>query len=141
MLLVSVPSRTSTEIQVERKMTIFDVMRMAPEILGVKTIRYQAIVNNTGIFFFAFELCFNRWIQKAKEFFPNIDPNILTLIDMDAQFLIDEVLRGDPYTFIDIVGAALDVGLEMTTFSLPVEDDPLLRALKMRRIKVLVCSL
>lgn len=71
--VVGIPSRSSVKIQVERKMTIIDVTRMAREILGVDVRRYQAITNNIGIFFFAFELSFYRCIQTAKEFFPNID--------------------------------------------------------------------
>lgn len=45
--------------------------------------RFIAIVKNSKVFLSIFELDFNMCIQKAKEFFPNIDTNFLTLIDLD----------------------------------------------------------
>lgn len=119
--VVGDPLRSSIKIQVGRKMTIYEVVKMALEIPRANARRQQAISENTSNFFFAFELSFNRYIQKAKEFFPNINPHFLTLIDLNVQSLIDEVLRGDIYTFINIANVALGVGLEMATFSPLVE--------------------
>lgn len=73
-------------------MAIFEVIRMALKMLGADTTIYQAIANNNDIFFFTFELDFNKYIWKAKGFFPNIDPNFLILTYLDAQFLIEKVL-------------------------------------------------
>lgn len=51
------------------------------------TWRFIAIAKNIRIFF-AYELGFNRCIDKVKEFYTNSDPNFLTLIDLDAKSLI-----------------------------------------------------
>lgn len=51
----------------------------------------MAIAQNSRIFFFNFEMGFDRYIREAKEFFLNIDPVFFTLIDLDAQSLIKEV--------------------------------------------------
>lgn len=47
---------------------------------------------------FTFELGFNRCIWKVK-FDPNMDPNFLTLIDLDVESLIEEVLGRNMYSF------------------------------------------
>lgn len=41
-------------------------------------------------------------------------------------FLIEEVLREDPYTFIKIASAALDVGPKIAASGPPAEDNPFL---------------
>lgn len=79
------PLRSSTEVQIRRKMIIYEAMQMTSEISKADASRFQALTDNNGIFFFSFELDFNRFIHKAKEFFPNIDMNFLTLIDLDFQ--------------------------------------------------------
>lgn len=71
--VVNNPLRSSTKTQVGRKTSIYQAMRMAPEISGVNVKRSQAIVDNTDIFFFTFKLGFNRCIRKAKKFYLNID--------------------------------------------------------------------
>lgn len=43
-----------------------------------------------------------------KEFFPNIDLNFLTLIDLDHDLLIEEIIRGDPISFMVASNAILD---------------------------------
>lgn len=70
--------------QVRKKVTISEVKILAPKISDPNTKRYLTIIKNTGIFF-AFKLDFNRYIQKAKKFFSNIDTNFFALTDVDAQ--------------------------------------------------------
>lgn len=81
--VVGNPPRSLTNVQVDKKITVYEIIRTASEILEANARRYQAIANNTGIFFSVFELDFNRCIRKAKKFFPNIDPNFLTLTDLN----------------------------------------------------------
>lgn len=81
-----------------KKTTVYEVMKMASKILGANARRYQAITKNIVS------------SLKAKEFFLNVDPNFLTLADLDAQPLIDKFLWGVPYTFIDTTSVALDIG-------------------------------
>lgn len=75
--------------------------------------RFIAIFENMGAFVFAFELGFNRCIRKVKEFFLNIATNFLILIDLDAQSLIEDVLGGDPYSFVVATNAVMDVGIDI----------------------------
>lgn len=63
-------------------------------------------------------------VFERQKLFPNVDPNSLTLTNVDAQSSIDEVLGKDPYTFIDTAGAALDIELEIATFGPLTEDNP-----------------
>ncbi|KAG1342402.1 hypothetical protein COCNU_05G006310 [Cocos nucifera] len=49
--------------------------------------RIRAIVENMGMFFWAYKMGFNQCIAKKKEFFPNINPPFLTLTDIDAEEL------------------------------------------------------
>lgn len=63
-------------------------------------------------------------IQKVKEFFPSIDPNFLTLIDLDSQSFIEEVLSGNLYTFIKPTRTALEVRLEKVASDLLAIDNP-----------------
>lgn len=86
--------------------------------------RFITITENMKIFFFAFELGFNRCILKVKEFFSNIDKLFLTLTDLDAQSLIKEVMKGDLYSFMASVIVALDRGLKIAAFDPPSEDGP-----------------
>lgn len=79
------------------KVTTFVVIEAALE-TSASIIRCKAITKNTSIFSFTFELGFNRCILMAKKFFPNLDTNLLTLIDLDAWSLIKEVLEDDPYS-------------------------------------------
>lgn len=68
-----------------------------------------------------------------------MDSNFLTLTNMHAQSMKDKVLGGDPYTFINIIDATLEVGLEIATFGPPVKDNlPMecAKASRVRRIKV-----
>lgn len=90
--------------------------------------RFIVIAKNAGAFIFAFELGFNRYIRKAKEFFPNIDTNFLILIDLDAQSLIKEVLRGDPYSFVVATNTILDIKMEIIDANFKVKDNPPLKA-------------
>lgn len=39
-----------------------------------------------------------------------MDPNLFTLMDLDAQSLIGEVMEGDPTSFVEATSAILDVG-------------------------------
>lgn len=51
--VVGNPSRSFTEIQVGKKVTIFESTRMALEISSADMIKYKVIVKNMSIFFFA----------------------------------------------------------------------------------------
>lgn len=90
--------------------------------------RFIEIAKNIEVFFFAFQLGFNRCIDKAKEFYPNVDPNFLTLTDMDAKSFIKEVMGGDPTSLVEVAHAVLDEGKRIINLDL-VEDDPPLAAL------------
>lgn len=86
--------------------------------------RFIAIAKNSEVFFFAYELDFNRCIQKMKDFFPNIDTNFLTLTNLDAQSLIDEAMKEDVYSFMVTVTATLNKKSETTALGPPSKDDP-----------------
>lgn len=71
-----------------------------------------------------------------KEFYPNIDPNFLMLRDLDAQLLIEQVMGGDPTSFMVAASVVLDAGIDIANFDFQVEDDPP-RAVRRVRVPVL----
>lgn len=83
--------------------------------------RFIAIAENLEVFYF--ELGFNRYIQKLKEFFPNINTNFLALTDLNAQSLIEEV-GSDPYFFMATVTTTLNKRLDIATPGPLSRDDP-----------------
>lgn len=89
--------RLSAKVQARKKITTLEAMRKAPKLSKANARRCLAITKNLEVFFFTFELGFNRYIQKVKELFSNIDPNHFTLTDLDAQSLEEEVFSTDPY--------------------------------------------
>ncbi|KAG1327743.1 hypothetical protein COCNU_01G016770 [Cocos nucifera] len=71
-----------------------------------------AILENTGMFFWAYEMSFNKHKLTAKEFFPSIDMEFLTLIDIDAKQLLLELWDSPSSMFFKIVETSLDVAIE-----------------------------
>lgn len=69
--------RTLTKTQAEREIDCSEARNMMAR-------RFIAITDNMKVFIFAFELGFYRCIHKAKKFYPNIDSNFLTLINLNA---------------------------------------------------------
>lgn len=61
--------------------------------------------------------------RRQRNLFPNIDIGFLTLTDLDAQSLIDEVMKGDVYSFIMIVTTTMDKRLDLVALDLQLEDD------------------
>lgn len=88
------------------------------------TRRFIAITENSKVLFFSYQLGFNKFIQKAKEFFPNIHTNFLTLADLDSPSLNEEVMGGDMYSFMVMVITTLDKRFGTTTFDPSSEGDP-----------------
>lgn len=107
-------SKTSTKVQIERETKI---MRTVAR-------RFIALFENIGAFIFIFELGFNRCIRKVKKLFPNIDPNFLTLMNQDAQSLIEKILGENPSSFVEVANSILDAGIEIVDTGPPAKDYP-----------------
>ncbi|KAG1327581.1 hypothetical protein COCNU_01G015150 [Cocos nucifera] len=71
--------------------------------------RIWAIIENTGIFFWAYEMVFNNYIEKIKKFFPNIDTAFLILMDIDAK----KQIWSAPNTYVRLTRTSLNMAIEI----------------------------
>lgn len=59
-----------------------------------------------------------------KEFYLNIDLNFYIPTYLDAQSLIEEMLGGDPWSFIEAANVVLDMEMEIAKTGLLAKDGP-----------------
>lgn len=66
---------------------------------------------------------FNRCISKIKELYTDIDIDLLILIDLDSESLIEEVIKGDLVTFVQVADIVLYTIGRIVDDNFEVEDD------------------
>ena len=89
--------------------------------------RFKVIAENTGLFFFSFELGYNRCLKKFQEHFQDVDTNFLTLIDFDDDSLMEDIMGGDPACFVITGSTVLDEAGRIADEDFRVEHDPQVR--------------